>query len=75
MRIIFNLLVVLASLLSIFILAAVVFAFIYGGFNILLPGLGLVITFPAIIVPLLIIDAVIIALAFLIRRMSLKKLD
>jgi hypothetical protein len=75
MRVIFNLLVVLASLLSLFILAALLLALIYGEFNILLPGLGLIINFPAIIIPLLIIDALIIALAFLIRRLSLKKLD
>jgi hypothetical protein len=75
MRIIFNLLFIFASLLSIFILALVAQAIIYGKFNILLPGLGLVITFWGIIIPLLIIDALIIAAAFVIRLFGLKKLS
>ncbi|HEY0049146.1 MAG TPA: hypothetical protein VGB68_07665 [Pyrinomonadaceae bacterium] len=73
MRIIFNLLVVFASLLSIFILALLVSALIYGEFSILLPGLGLIINFLGIIIPLLIIDALIIAAALLIRLLVLKK--
>ena len=75
MRVIFYLLVIFASLLSLFILAAVVVALVYGSFNVLLPGLGLIINFPAVIIPLLVIDALLIALAFLIWRLSLKKLD
>ena len=75
MRIIFNLLVICASLLSIFILALVVAAIIYGKFNILLPGLGLIISFWGIVAPLLIINALIIAAAFLIRQCGLKKLS
>jgi hypothetical protein len=74
MRVIFNLLVALASLLSLFILALVVTAIIYGEFNILLPGLGLVINFWGILILLLIIDVFLIATAFLIRRLNLKKL-
>lgn len=74
MRTIFNLLVVFAALLSLFLLAIVVMGIIYGEFNILLPGLGLVINFWGIVLPLLIIDALIIAAAFLIRRFGLKKL-
>jgi hypothetical protein len=76
MRTIFNLLVIFASLLSLLILAIVVIAIINGGeFNILLPGLGLVITFWGIIIPLLVIDASIIVIAFLIRRFDLQKLN
>jgi hypothetical protein len=76
MRIIFNLLVIFASLLSLLILAIVIFAIINGGeFNILLPGLGLVITFWGIIIPLLVIDASIIVTAFLIRQFGLHKLN
>jgi hypothetical protein len=76
MRIIFNLLIVLASLLSLFILVIVVTAIINGGeFSILLPGLGLIITFWGIIIPLLVIDASIIVIAFLIRRFGLNKLN
>jgi hypothetical protein len=74
MRIISNLLIVFASLLSLLILAIVLMAIIDGGFNILLPGLGLVISFWGIVIPLLIIDAFLIGLAFLFRRLSLKEL-
>lgn len=72
MRTIFNLLVIFAFLLSIFIVTIFVLSIIHGGFNILLPGLGLVITFQGIVTALLIIDAAIIVLAFLIRRFGLK---
>jgi hypothetical protein len=48
-------------------------ALIYGEFSILLPGLGLIINFLGIIIPLLIIDALIIAAALLIRLLVLKK--
>jgi hypothetical protein len=75
MRVIFNLLIVLASLLSLLILAVVVTAIIYGEFNILLPGPGLFITFWGIIIPLLVIDASIIVMAFLIRQFGLQKPD
>ncbi|HLM02574.1 MAG TPA: hypothetical protein VK400_16090 [Pyrinomonadaceae bacterium] len=72
MRAIFNLLVVFACLLSLFILAIIVLSIIYGGFSILLPGLGLIITFQGIVGALLIIDFAIIAVAFFIRRFGLK---
>lgn len=72
MRTIFNLLVIIACLLSIFILVIIALSFVYGGFNILLPGLGLIINFQGIVGALLTIDAAIIVLAFLIHRFGLK---
>lgn len=75
MRVIFILLTIAATLLSVLILALIILSIISGGGNVLLPGLGLVIAIPFIIFVLLMIDALIIALAFLIRRLSLKKLD
>ena len=75
MRIIFNLLVIFASLLSLFILALFVHSLIYGKFNVLLPGLGLVISFWGIMMPLLVIDASIIVMAFLIRQFGLQNLS
>lgn len=75
MRVIFNLLVVFASLLSLLILAIVVMRLIDGEFSVLLPGLGLIISFAGIVLPLLIIDALLIASAFLIRRFGLKNLS
>ncbi len=75
MRVIFNLLVVFASLLSLLIPAIVVMRLIDGEFNVLLPGPGLVINFAGIVAPLLIINAVIIASAFLTWRFGLKRLS
>jgi hypothetical protein len=75
MRVIFYLLVVFASLLSLLIFAIVVMRLIDGEFNVLLPGPGLVISFWGIVIPLLIIDALIIASAFLIWRFGLEKLS
>ena len=75
MRVIFILLTVIATLLSILIIALIVLSIESGGGNVLLPGLGLVISLPFIIFLFLIADAAIIGLAFLIRRLSLKKLD
>jgi len=75
MRVIFILLTVAATLLSILIFGLIVLSISVGGGNVLLPGLGLVIAIPFIIFVLLTLDAAIITLAFLIRRLSLKKLD
>lgn len=75
MREVFYLLIVLAALLSLLILAIVVMRIVNGEFNVLLPSFGLVISFGGIVAPLLFIDALIIASAFLIRHFGLKKLD
>jgi hypothetical protein len=75
MRVIFILLSIAAALLSILILGLIVLSISVGGGNVLFPGLGLVVAMPLIIFLLLMLDAAIIALAFLIRRLSLKKLD
>lgn len=75
MRVILNLLVVFAALLSLLIFAIVVMRLNDGEFYVLLPGPGLIINFAGIVVPLLIIDALTIASAFLIWRFGLKKLN
>jgi hypothetical protein len=73
MRVIFILLTIAATLLSILIAGLIILSISVGGGNVLLPGFGLVIALPFFIFVLMIIDAAIIALAFLIRRLSLKK--
>ncbi|MDQ3798368.1 MAG: hypothetical protein M3384_02860 [Acidobacteriota bacterium] len=75
MRVIFSLLIVFAALLSLLIFAIVVMRLNDGEFYILLPGPGLVINFAGIVAPLLIIDTLIIASAFLIWRFGLKRLS
>ena len=71
MRIIFILLTIMAALLTILIIGLTIFLVANGGgVSIVLPGLGLIVSLSFILVLLAAIDALIIFLALLFRRMS-----
>ncbi|CAN5694695.1 hypothetical protein BH24ACI1_BH24ACI1_11490 [soil metagenome] len=71
MRIIFILLTIMAALLTILIIGlTIILVANGGGVSIVLPGLGLIVSLSFILVLLAAIDALIIFLALLFRRMS-----
>ena len=72
MRVIFITLTIIAALLTILIVGLTILSIAVGGGNILFPGLGLVVSLPGLIILLAIVDAAIILLALLFRRLSLK---
>lgn len=71
MRIIFILLTIIAALLTILVIGLTIILIANGGgISIVLPGLGLIVSLSFILVLLAAIDALIIFLALLFRRMS-----
>jgi hypothetical protein len=70
MRIIFIFLTIIAAFLTILVIGLTIVSIAVGGGSVLFPGLGLVVSLPFIIVLLAIVDALIIFLALLFRRMS-----
>jgi hypothetical protein len=75
MRFLFILLLIVAAFLSVLIIGLTIVSILSGGGSILFPGLGLIVSLPIFIGLLLIFDAAIICLAFLIRKMSKKRLS
>ena len=72
MRSIFILLTAIAAFLSTLIFGLIIVSVYKGDFNLLLPGLGLILSGRFIILLLIIVDAVIITLALFFRSMSRK---
>jgi hypothetical protein len=70
MRIIFILLTIVAAFLMILVVGLTVISIAIGGGSILFPGLGVVVSLPLVIVLLAAVDALIIFLALLFKRMS-----
>jgi len=71
MRIIYILLTIKAAFLTILVIGLTIILIANGGgVNLLIPGLGLVISLSFVIVVLAVIDVVIILLALLSRRIS-----
>lgn len=67
MRFVFFFLIIVAAGLSVLIIGLTLFLIFKGGVNIILPGPGLVVSLPAVILLLGVIDLVIILLARLVR--------
>jgi hypothetical protein len=65
---------VLAAARTFIAFISVFIAWLGGGFNIVLPGLGLVITAPLILVVLFIVGIIMLSLAVLLARMVYKPL-
>lgn len=57
----------IAAILTILIIGLTILSIISGGGNVIFPGLGLIVSLPFLIFLLLIVDALIIFLAFLIK--------
>ena len=77
MKYLLAVLAVFTALATVCCLIAFIWVFIMwlgGGFNIVLPGLGLVISAPPILIALFIIGAVMLALTVLLARMIFKPL-
>ena len=72
MRSIYILLMTTAAFLSTLIIGLIIVTLYKGDFNLLLPGLGLILSGRFIILLLTIVDAVIITLALFFRSMSRK---
>ncbi|HXG84418.1 MAG TPA: hypothetical protein VNI84_10355 [Pyrinomonadaceae bacterium] len=72
MRFIFILLSFIAVLLTLLIIALTVLSLSVGGGSVLLPGLGIIISLPLVILLLVFVDAGIILLALLFRRLDKK---
>jgi hypothetical protein len=70
MRFIYIFLSLIAALLTLLVIGLTLLVLIYGRFNLLLPGLGLVIDGWSVIVSLAIVDAVIISLALIAKKLS-----
>jgi hypothetical protein len=64
----------LAAVCTFIVFIRVFIAWLGGGFNIVLPGLGLVISAPLILVMLFIVGLIMLALTFLLARMIYKPL-
>lgn len=72
MRFIFILLSFTAALLTLLIIALTVLSLSTGGGSVLLPGLGIIISLPLVILLLIFVDAVIVLLALLFGRLDKK---
>ncbi|MDQ3322763.1 MAG: hypothetical protein M3525_10115 [Acidobacteriota bacterium] len=72
MRFIFVLLSIIAAILTLLIIGLTILSLSAGGGSILLPGFGLIISLPLVILLLVFVDVVIILLALLFNRLDKK---
>lgn len=72
MRFIFVLLSIIAAILTLLIIGLTILSLSAGGGSIFLPGFGLIISLPLVILLLVFVDVVIILLALLFNRLDKK---